>query len=68
MAKHLPRAIQTIDQDTIAIVLAFRELKKYATNSEALEKLLQRAKELDLHKLNDADFEQLSAEAYIPRR
>lgn len=42
-------AIITRDRDTIETVQAFRDRKDYGTASEALEKLINRAKEYGLH-------------------
>ena len=41
--------IQTRDEDTIEIVETFKTRKGIATYSEALEKLVQRAKDAGLH-------------------
>ena len=51
------RTVSTTDMDVISIISAFKNLKGYTNNSEALEKLLMRAERLNLHKLPDSDFD-----------
>ncbi len=43
------KTLSTQDEDTIETVNVFKDRKGYGTWSEALEKLVQRAKEAGLH-------------------
>ena len=49
--------IATTDRDTIATVKAFKKPRKYPTFTEALDKLVNRAARINLHRMNDQEFE-----------
>lgn len=61
MAKRhpIPRTLTSTDDVTIAIIDRFKTVKEYNTHSEALEKLIGRAEKLNLHRLDDSEFEAL---------